>query len=77
MRIKIHGKVPGIPNARVTYGAGDELGSATAVLFIHQVDAYGFSSVCASLRLSPDESRDVAAHLIRMADEAERLNKAG
>jgi len=72
MQIKVNktGKVSGIPPARVAVSSGrTDMGAGQIMVVISVEDVWQCSFVCSSLRMSPQEARDVAARLIAAAGE--------
>lgn len=73
MMIKVHTKPTGIPNASTVVADGETaLGARQITMFVYAHDAWDMKEVCASLRLSPDEARDLAARLIKQAEGTPR-----
>lgn len=78
MKIKIHKDsrkketVSAIPEAKVKVSWGsDEKHGPHVIAWQEALDCYSFGAVVASLRMSPDEARKMAAELIRNADIAD------
>lgn len=76
MRIKIHGKVTGIPRATVAVAGGEENQARTVNAFVSALDECGIPTMVASLRLTPAEARAIAARLTDEADKAEAAMRA-
>ncbi len=76
MRIKIHGKVPGIPRATVAVAGGEENQARTVNAFVSALDECDIPTMVASLRLTPAEARALAARLTDEADKAEAAMRA-
>lgn len=73
VRIKIHGKVPGIPRAQAAVAGGEENQARTVNVFVNALDECDIPTVVASLRLTPAEAKDLA---LRLAHEAEKAEAA-
>ncbi len=74
MRVSIRKKVTGIPDARLAIAPGvSDLGAPGVTANISALDAHGFPEAVATLRLSPDEARDLAARLVEGAAVAESI----
>ena len=64
MMIKIQAKPKGIPTASVVVADGETpMGARQITMFIYAHDVFDMKEVCASLRLSPDEARDLIGRL--------------
>jgi len=73
VRVKIHTKPGGIPEARVSASPGlTDRGVRQVTVFVSALDAWGMPEVAASIRLSPAEAREAASALIAAADKAEQ-----
>lgn len=71
MQIKVTHKPTGIPQAEVAVAYGTtELGAHQVTAFIRAVDSHGISMGVATLRMTPDEARDLAVRLFAEADKA-------
>lgn len=75
MNVKVHKHgFRGIPKARVVVSQGvNPNGAAEVTAFVSAVDAHDFPEVVASLRLTPDEARNLAMRLVDAATRAEDL----